>query len=78
MASSYWPCLILVFAGFMISGVKFGIKDVILNTFFMAWFCKMPGGGHFWFVTMIVFCYLSFILLSKYQILRNLYSGGGI
>lgn len=61
----------------MISGVKFGIKDVILNTFFLAWFCKMPGVGHFWFVTMIVFCYLSFILLSKYQILRNLYSCGG-
>ena len=76
LASSYWPCLILVFAGFMIFGVKFGLKEVILNTFFLAWFSKMPGVGHFWFVTMIIFCYFSFVILSKYHIFRKLYVEG--
>lgn len=76
LASSYWPCLALVFVGFVIVGVKFGLKEVLLNTFFLAWFCKMPGVGHLWFVTMIVFCYLSFVMLSKYQIINKLFGGG--
>ena len=75
LASSYWPCLALVFVGFLIVGEQIGAKDVILNTFFLAWFSKMPGVGHFWFVTMIVFCYLSFVMLSKYQIVNKLYGG---
>lgn len=76
LASSYWPCLALVFAGFMIVGEPFGLKEVLMNTFFLSWFCKMPGVGHFWFITMIVFCYLSFVMLSKCQFLRKLNGGG--
>lgn len=76
LAASYWPWLTVVFVLFYLLEVPFTVKQMIMNYGFMAWFSKLPGVPHFWFVTMITFCYVSFILASKCMNISKLFRGG--
>ena len=35
-----------------------------MNYALLGWLAKIPGIGHFWFVTMISFCYVAIVLIS--------------
>ena len=55
---------------------SFTLKNVIMNFAFLSWFDKMPGVGHFWFVTMIMICYVSFVIITHVR-KPSLLNGGG-
>ncbi len=56
-----------MFATYLLIGVEYNIKDLLMNFMFLSWFDKQPGIGHLWFITMIMACYIMFIILSRVQ-----------
>lgn len=61
----YYPFLVMMFCFlYLISHTTFGYKDILMHIAFLPWFDKMPGFGHLWFITMIVFCYLGVYVYS--------------
>lgn len=41
----------------------------------LGWFGKLPNIGHLWFATMIIFCYIMYIYVTKIQIIIRLNGG---
>ena len=64
---SYYPFIIVMFIFLMWKGYNITIKDLILQFTFLAWFDKIPGFGHLWFITMIVICYFAIYITSKFS-----------
>lgn len=71
LIASLWPMLVTIFVLFSIGGIPYSIKQVIMNFCLLGWFSKLPGFGHLWFVTMILFCYFLFVGLSHLK--RNVH-----
>lgn len=65
LAYTYYPFLVFMFVFLAFTGYYIGIKDWLMHIFFLPWFDKLPGFGHLWFVTMIVFCYIGVYMMSK-------------
>lgn len=65
LLSSYYPFLIFMFLFILLSGGNVTIKNLITHLLFLPWFDKLSGFGHLWFLTIIVFCYILFYLISK-------------
>lgn len=64
--SSIWPFLMLIIALYLIFGIAFSWFKVGLNFLFLSYFAKMPGISHLWFVTVLMACYVEFMLLVKF------------
>lgn len=68
LASAAWPFLLVLTILFIVSGEGFTINSVILNFLFLGYLSKLPGNGHLWFMTIMMCCYLEFVVLSKYRL----------
>lgn len=65
LAASLYPFLVICTLLYVLTGVSFSVKDLILNFLMLGWIGKLPGLGHLWFVTMIVACYVLFAALRQ-------------
>ena len=74
LSKVYYPFLVLMFTFCLaVGGYHIGIKDVAMHLAYLPWFDKLDGFGHLWFMTMIAFCYLTVVPVSRMKILN----GGG-
>lgn len=64
---SYYPFLIILFVFLTIVGYQYSTKDIVMYAAFLAWFNKIPGFGHVWFLTMIAFAYLGVYVYSHFH-----------
>lgn len=46
-------------------GVPLSPWKIILNYLCLGWLAKLPGNGHLWFITMIIFVYVEFVCLTR-------------
>ena len=65
LAASLWPMLAVALIIFYVIKEPFSAEAALMNFCFMGWFTKLPGLGHLWFVTMIVLCYILFVVLAN-------------
>lgn len=65
LAYSYYPFLLAMFMFLVYAGYKVSIKNIAMHLTFLPWFDKLPGFGHLWFITMIVFCYIAIYLFTN-------------
>ena len=61
----YWLFLTVFLMVAYATGHVFPVKDIALNYALLGWLAKIPGIGHFWFITMISICYVSIVLISR-------------
>ena len=47
------------------TGYNISIKDFLMHFGFLPWFDKLPGFGHLWFITMIMFCYFAIFTITR-------------
>lgn len=72
LGSSLWPFLLILTILFLCFEVQFSWNDVLLNFLFLGYLGKLPGNGHLWFLTVMMLCYIEYVLIDKLQIcLRN-------
>ena len=62
---SYYPYLILVFSFYAIVGYPFTLKELISQFAYLSMFIRIDGLGQMWFLTMIIICYILYILISN-------------
>lgn len=67
LSATYYPFLIMMFVFLTVTNQTYHVKDIIMHILYLPWFDKLPGFGHLWFLTMIVFCYFGIYYYSKYQ-----------
>lgn len=60
----YWLLLTVFLLLAYVTGNVFSLKNIAMNFALLGWLAKIPGIGHFWFVTMISFCYVAIALIS--------------
>lgn len=65
LSITYYPFLIIMFIFLTATNQPYNLTDVILHVLYLAWFDKLIGFEHLWFLTIIVFCYISIYLYSK-------------
>jgi peptidoglycan/LPS O-acetylase OafA/YrhL len=68
---AYYPFLIVSLILLQLLYIPFSLTDTLMNFALLSWFSKLPYLGHLWFLTMIVMCYVMFVLLSKVHIYIN-------
>lgn len=85
LSRSYYPYLIALFLFLYFSEGFFSWRKIITHTLYLAWFDKIDGFGHLWFLTMIVICYAGiwiYTLIPKKSALNillfSVLMGGGI
>lgn len=78
--ASLWPFLIAVLTIYTCIGVEYSPLRAAMNFVGLSWFAKLPNIGHLWFVTMIILCYIMYVVCAKIQIISKLnwLYGGGI
>ena len=74
LGASLWPFLIIIGFLFIINGVDFSWTSMALNFSFLGYVAKLPGNGHLWFLTILMACYLEFLLLSRLRINKSMLS----
>lgn len=65
LAKTYYPFIIMMFAFLAYTGYSTSIKDWGMYLLFLPWFDKIPGFGHLWFITMIMFCYFAIFTITR-------------
>ena len=75
--ASLWPYLVFVLSALCLLGVSFNPAKVVMNFVGLGWFAKLPNLGHLWFVTMIIICYVMYIIASNTLYFSRLNRGGG-
>ena len=68
LGASVWPFLIILLVLLYICNEEFSIRDAVLNFFFLGYIGKLPGNGHLWFLTIIMLCYVMFVVLSSLKL----------
>ncbi len=68
--ASLWPFLMLISAIYYILGEQLSVGKLSLNFIGLCWFGKLPNNGHLWFVTMIIICYIMYIIVANTKITR--------
>ena len=68
---SLWPFLVLLIATYYIVGEHISVIKIFLNIVGLGWFGKLPNNGHLWFVTMIVMCYVMFVIVANTRMSQN-------
>lgn len=68
LGASLWPFLICLLILYVLVGVEFSAVIAALNFLFLGAFAKLPDNGHLWFLTVMMMCYASFVLLSRKQL----------
>lgn len=69
LAKSYYPYLIILFAFLLIIGENIPLHKILTYSLFLAWFDKIPGFGHVWYLTMILFCYIGIWLITQKKVI---------
>lgn len=79
LAGSYYPFIIIMFVFLACTGYSTTIKDWLMHFLFLPWFDKLPGFGHLWFITMIMFCYFAIFTITRlpWPIVKKCKTGGG-
>ena len=67
LSVAYYPFLIMTISLFIYLSIPVSKSKILMNLLFLPWFGKISGLGHLWFLTMILICYVVFILLSKFH-----------
>ncbi len=70
--ASLWPFLIAVLTIYTCIGVEYSPLRAAMNFVGLSWFAKFPNIGHLWFVTMIILCYIMYVVCAKIQIISKL------
>lgn len=65
LAYSYYPFIVIMFIFLIFTNYHITFKDIAMHVMFLPWFDKLPGFGHLWFITMIVFCYIGIYMFSN-------------
>ena len=52
--------------GYLFLQQEVSVTQVIMNFMGLGWAFSLPNNGHLWFVTMIILCYLMYIITSRY------------
>lgn len=65
LSAKYYPFLFIMFIFLTIINQSYNLIDVILHVLYLAWFDKLTGFEHLWFLTIIVFCYISIYIYSN-------------
>lgn len=60
-----WPFLICLYAAFLLFNVDVPLNTVMANFLFLGAFMKLPGNGHLWFLSVIMMCYVEYVVLSR-------------
>lgn len=68
LGASLWPFLICLLILYVLIGVEFSVVAAVLNFLFLGAFAKLPNNGHLWFLTVMMMCYASYVLLSRKQL----------
>lgn len=71
----YPPLFLFVLFGIalcLFTNTDFIFSDAILCIIGLGWFGSIPGYGHTWFITGILICYIMFLIISHWPILRNI------
>lgn len=78
LSYSYYPFIILMFAFLLYTSHNMSIRNAVSHFLFLAWFDKLPGFGHLWYVTLIIMCYFAIYIVSKLPsvLLINIKWGG--
>lgn len=75
---SYYPFIFCMFAFLIYTGYNVSIKNIASHFLFLAWFDKLDGFGHLWYITLIVMCYFAIYLVSKLPSKLLKYAKSGI
>ena len=65
LAYSYYPFIFIMFTFLYVTRHDIHIKDIVMHITFLPWFNKLEGFGHLWFITLIVFCYISIYIITN-------------
>ena len=76
--SYLWPFLVALIIVYALLRQKVSVLQGAMNFVGLGWFISFPNNGHLWFVTMIIFCYLMYVLSAKYLCISQLYEWVGV
>lgn len=76
--ASLWPFLIALLTIYTCIGVEYCPLRAAMNFVGLSWFAKLPNIGHLCFVTMIILCYIMYMVCAKTQIISKLNKWWGI
>ncbi|MDE6370738.1 MAG: acyltransferase family protein [Duncaniella sp.] len=65
LSRSYYPYLAFLFIFLYMTDGYVNVRNVATHVMYLAWFDKINGFGHLWFMTMIVFCYFGLLAASR-------------
>lgn len=65
LSRSYYPYLAFLFIFLYMTDGYISVRNVTTHVMYLAWFDKIKGFGHLWFMTMIVFCYFGLLAASR-------------
>ena len=71
LGSVLWPFLIVLVGLYIIYDVKFSWFNVGLNFAFLGYLGKLPGNGHLWFLTVLLACYVEYVILRHIQVQKQ-------
>lgn len=75
--ASLWPFLFVLISIYLCLQQKVSVVQGIVNFIGLGWVSSLPCNGHLWFVTMIIFCYLMYILSAKSCCISHAIKWGG-
>lgn len=65
LAAGLYPFLLACTVVYVLAGIDFSPKALVLNFLMLGWVDRLPGLGQLWFVTMIAACYALLALLRR-------------
>lgn len=68
LGSSLWPFLLIVLGSFIACDIHVPWVRFLFNFAFLGHLAKLPGYGHLWFLTILMACYVEFLILSRIKI----------
>ena len=65
LSVAFYPFLAISILALIYFSEPITIPKIAMNLMYLSWFSKLPWLGHLWFLTMLIVCYVMFIVLSK-------------
>lgn len=67
LGPSVWLFLLILIILYLVFGIRFSWLAAAFNFLFLGYLGFLPGNGHLWFLTVLVFCYVEIMLLLKFK-----------
>lgn len=65
LSVTFYPFLAISILAIFYFSEPISILKIAMNFMYLSWVSKLPWLGHLWFLTMLMMCYVMFIVLSK-------------